>query len=588
MSDILQMPGGWISDREEFSATTHEGYRPPPPPPPPPRRRREPLLPFSQMRLPPENPPPLERRRASPLFHLQNNYVPLRTETEGHGVPLPTTRLPVSEYEYFADDTHHPSEGPPPSQSLPGSSPPHLHHRHIPTPTTTPGRHIPIPTTTQGRYVPLPTTRSPVSEYEFFADISNYGDGGTAEDKKKPIVIAVFGKTGTGKTSFIKAVTGKDLKVGHGLTSCTEKVLPVPCRIGSKNVILVDTPGFSDTNVSDTEILRRIAEWMKDSYDDGILLSGIIYLHNISDVRMDGPSVTNLRMMRKLCGTSSLKNVVLATTMWEDTNDILGSERELELQQTFWKDMISDGSTVARVLTKSSGDAREIVKSLLNNEPLSTRLQEELNSGKSLIQTEAGTEIGVELAKQEYKLRKEYEAERAEWELALQSRDKTLARQIRAEMEIREHRRLFSQDRPSYTNETAIGDDTGTISAPKFTRLRPLFLRKDKTDLNKTTTAFQLSKPQILKIIACLDATKKSSRSITMLLKSILTIAAMGYTAFTIAHPTTNQGATLENLASRDTCSGAKCGGFVGIQCESPCTTCITPKGCADCFGYCQ
>lgn len=113
--------------------------------------------------------------------------------------------------------------------------------------------------------------------------------------------------------------------------------------------------------------------------------------------------------------------------MWEDTNDILGSERELELQQTFWKDMISDGSTVARVLTKSGGDAREIVKSLLKNEPLSTRLQEELNSGKSLVQTEAGTEIGVELAKQEYKLRKEYEAERAEWELALQSREDNLS-----------------------------------------------------------------------------------------------------------------------------------------------------------------
>lgn len=209
MSDILQMPGGWISDREEFSATTHEGYRPPPPPPPPPRRRREPLLPFSQMRLPPENPSNLERGRASPLFHLQNNYVPLPTETEGHGVPFPTTRLPVPEYDYFADNSHHPSEGPSPSQSLPGSSPPHLQHRHIPTPTTT-----------QGRYVPLHTTRSPVSEYEFFADISNYGNGATAEDKKKPIVIAVFGKTGTGKTSFIKAVTGKDLKVGHGLTSC--------------------------------------------------------------------------------------------------------------------------------------------------------------------------------------------------------------------------------------------------------------------------------------------------------------------------------------------------------------------------------
>ena len=37
---------------------------------------------------------------------------------------------------------------------------------------------------------------------------------------KQPIVIAVFGMTGTGKTSFIKAITGEDLVVGHSLTSC--------------------------------------------------------------------------------------------------------------------------------------------------------------------------------------------------------------------------------------------------------------------------------------------------------------------------------------------------------------------------------
>lgn len=39
---------------------------------------------------------------------------------------------------------------------------------------------------------------------------------------KRPTVIALFGQTGTGKTSFIKAVTGEEsLEVGHSLSSCT-------------------------------------------------------------------------------------------------------------------------------------------------------------------------------------------------------------------------------------------------------------------------------------------------------------------------------------------------------------------------------
>jgi hypothetical protein len=71
----------------------------------------------------------------------------------------------------------------------------------------------------------------------------------------------------------------------------TEDVVAVPFKIGNQDVILADTPGFDDIGVSDTEILTRIADWIKDIYDEGSLLSGIIYLHRISDPRMDGASM---------------------------------------------------------------------------------------------------------------------------------------------------------------------------------------------------------------------------------------------------------------------------------------------------------
>lgn len=166
---------------------------------------------------------------------------------------------------------------------------------------------------------------------------------------------------------------------------------------------------------------------MQDSYDDGFLLSGIIYLHNINDVRMEGPSLKNLRMMRKLCGANSLKNVVLATTMWEKVDIRQGSRRELELQEKFWKDMIDDGSTVARIMTETGDEARELVISLLKNKPLSTKLQEELRSGKTLVQTEAGTEIKAVIVELVQKLRKDHEADIADLRLAQQSRKNYLS-----------------------------------------------------------------------------------------------------------------------------------------------------------------
>jgi hypothetical protein len=65
----------------------------------------------------------------------------------------------------------------------------------------------------------------------------------------------------------------------------------VPCRVDNENVMLVDTPGFSDTNLSDIEVLRQITAWMKGTYDDGNLLSGTVYLHRIVDVRMERQSL---------------------------------------------------------------------------------------------------------------------------------------------------------------------------------------------------------------------------------------------------------------------------------------------------------
>jgi len=47
------------------------------------------------------------------------------------------------------------------------------------------------------------------------------------------------------------------------LNTGTEDVVAVRCIIDDEPVMLVDTPGFSDTNISDTEILARIARWWK-------------------------------------------------------------------------------------------------------------------------------------------------------------------------------------------------------------------------------------------------------------------------------------------------------------------------------------
>jgi hypothetical protein len=77
-------------------------------------------------------------------------------------------------------------------------------------------------------------------------------------------------------------------------------------------------------------------------------------------------------MMKALCGIDSLRNVVLATTMWGKVAKEDGLRRETELKQSFWKDMIESGSTVTRITKENGSEPYALVKSLLNNRPMST------------------------------------------------------------------------------------------------------------------------------------------------------------------------------------------------------------------------
>jgi len=171
------------------------------------------------------------------------------------------------------------------------------------------------------------------------------------------IIVAVMGPTGAGKSTFIDAASRQDGKnVGQRLKSCTSDVRAVRCTRfdpatgKTNNVVLVDTPGFDDTHLSDMEVLGLIADWLKESYRHKKKISGILYFHRITDNRMGGSPLRNLRMFGNLCGDGeALRNVILTTTMWANLKDKnIGIQRESELLAKWWKPMVERGSVHKR------------------------------------------------------------------------------------------------------------------------------------------------------------------------------------------------------------------------------------------------
>jgi hypothetical protein len=120
---------------------------------------------------------------------------------------------------------------------------------------------------------------------------------------------------------------------------------------GSRNYVLVDTPGFDDSAMSDEEVATKILEWLDSSYRHGTRLNGIIYIHDIRKPRVQGSAYKNMRLFSQLCGEAALANVFLATSFWDQVTESVGVQREHELQTSkdFWGKMVAKGSEVVRL-----------------------------------------------------------------------------------------------------------------------------------------------------------------------------------------------------------------------------------------------
>ncbi|KAI8670389.1 PNPLA domain-containing protein [Fusarium keratoplasticum] len=213
-------------------------------------------------------------------------------------------------------------------------------------------------------------------------------------DRSAPIV-AVMGQTGVGKSALIKVLGGRHVSTGDvpGVGQ-TSKVSWYLASIDGRNVYLIDTPGFDDDTLSDLQILQHISKELLKNYQNGRLLSGIIYLHDMSHTRIRGTGIQQLDYLKLLLGNEAYSNCVLVTNRWNLDSPAVQAEqqhRHNALKQKYWKDMISGGS-IAMQHDGSFSSARRIIYYLIDKSKILLYHQHERgNEKKSFWQTKAGT-----------------------------------------------------------------------------------------------------------------------------------------------------------------------------------------------------
>jgi hypothetical protein len=196
---------------------------------------------------------------------------------------------------------------------------------------------------------------------------------------------------------------------------------------------LIDTPGFDDTYRSDTDVLRELADWLSQAYEHKILLMGIVYMHRITDVRVGGSAMKNLRMFRKLCGTDGLGSVACVTSMWSlcSAEDGQRRERQLMQQNDLWKSLLEHGARAFRHDAEKESAERILIYLIQRRRNVTLDIQVEMVDKKlTLSQTAAGKEVQGNLEKLKEEHKKEMKEIRTDMEEAIQNKDKEMQREL--------------------------------------------------------------------------------------------------------------------------------------------------------------
>lgn len=149
----------------------------------------------------------------------------------------------------------------------------------------------------------------------------------------------------------------------------------------------------------DLNVLQEIASFLKASFQVGLKLNGILYLHRISENRLQGSAIQGMKMFRNIIGASVYGNIVLATTMWDSVNLAEGEERKTNLieHSNFWGMLKQEGYQVRRHKNTKTSAISFFVKERTDEAVLD--LQEDLvTKNKNLVDTAAGKEACDKLA----------------------------------------------------------------------------------------------------------------------------------------------------------------------------------------------
>lgn len=163
-------------------------------------------------------------------------------------------------------------------------------------------------------------------------------------------------------------------------------------QLGSTTIVLVDTPGFNDTDMEDEDVYLLLTDWIKETHEKGRKFSGLLYLHPINKTREKGSDVRSLKIFKRLVGNTNFHNVIIGMTFCdvEEPEVVASRERVLRESPEFWADMVTAGATVTRIPFDNNDECIALIAQMAEQSTMTLQVEDEMFSqNKSAAETSA-------------------------------------------------------------------------------------------------------------------------------------------------------------------------------------------------------
>ena len=163
------------------------------------------------------------------------------------------------------------------------------------------------------------------------------------KSKKRTVTIVVVGKTGTGKSTLINSLIGREsAKVGYTLRKGTGKVTKHSAEINGVNFNAWDTPGLQDADedTENDETLKQISDKIGNGQWDLLL-----FCIKMTEDRLTKDDRITIREVKNYFGEGVFRNAVFALTRANELT-VPEGRKKISLTQYFnqrhseWMDII--------------------------------------------------------------------------------------------------------------------------------------------------------------------------------------------------------------------------------------------------------